>query len=185
MRHARFATASIAAMLAVSSFTADASPAKGEAKAAELPIPQSIRVEHESIYSALVRATHAPGKVGPAARHLAAVLHPHFVREEEIALPPLGLLGPLAAGDPLPDATLSAALAMSDSLKSELPRMREEHKKIGAAVEALRQAARADRAWKYERLAEQLALHARMEEEVLYPAAVLVGDLIRQRLQSR
>ena len=61
-------------------------------------IPQSIRLEHGAIHSVLVEATKATGAVGAAARALAHVLHPHFVREEEIALPPLGLLGPLSRG---------------------------------------------------------------------------------------
>jgi iron-sulfur cluster repair protein YtfE (RIC family) len=74
---------------------------------------------------------------------------------------------------------------MTDSLKSELPRMLEEHKKIRVAVDKLRVAARAEQSTKYEQLAEQLALHAQTEEEVLYPAGMLVGDIIRARLQSK
>ena len=112
------------------------------------------------------------------------MLHPHFVREEQIALPPLGLLVSLAAGDPLAESIASEALAMTDALRSELPRMLEEHTKIRAAVEKLRLAARAEQATKYEQLADQLALHAQTEEEVFYPAAVLVGDVIRARRQS-
>ncbi len=46
---------------------------------------------------------------------------------------------------------------------------------------AARLAARAGRSARYEHLAEQLALHARTEEEVLYPVAVLVGDTLRAR----
>jgi hypothetical protein len=46
-------------------------------------------------------------------------------------------------------------------------------------------AVRAEQATKYEQLAEQLALHAQTEEEVLFPAAVLVGDIIRARRQSK
>lgn len=38
---------------------------------------------------------------------------------------------------------------------------------------------------KYERLAEDLALHAQTEEEVLYPTAILVGDIVRARLQQQ
>jgi hypothetical protein len=34
-------------------------------------------------------------------------------------------------------------------------------------------------------LAEKLALHARGEEEVYYPAAILVGELVRRRLGDR
>jgi len=146
-----------------------------------IQIPDSIRTEHNAIHSVLMEATQAPGQVGVAARELAKVLHPHFEREEQIALPPLGLLAPLAAGDKVSQETLSAILAMTDSLRAELPRMMEEHKSIRAAVEKLRIAARAAQLTKYEQLAEELALHAQTEEEVLYPSAVLVGDVIRMR----
>jgi hypothetical protein len=151
----------------------------------KIQIPKSVQAEHEAIHSALVEATKATGRVGSAAKALAQVLHPHFVREEQIALPPLGLLVPLTTGEHMPETVLSEALAMSDTLKSELPRMLEEHKNIRAAVDKLRLAARAEQATKYEQLAEQLALHAQTEEDVFYPAAVLTGDIIRARLQSK
>jgi hypothetical protein len=151
----------------------------------DVPIPASIRAEHVAIQAALVEATRAPGRVGAAAHALAAVLHPHFEREEQIALPPLGLLAPLAAGAPVAGAVLAEALAMSDSLRAELPRMLEEHTAIRAAVGALRAAARAEGASGQQELADQLALHALTEEEVLYPAAVLIGDLIRARRRGR
>ena len=78
-------------------------------------------------------------------------------------------------------ADVSAVLAMTDSLRRELPRMLEEHARIRAAVDALRLAASTEQNPKVRQLADQLALHAQTEEEVLYPAAVLVGDLIRAR----
>lgn len=162
-------------------FTIAALVATGTAAASPIEIPKSLQIEHEAIHSALVEATKAPGSVGLAAKELAQVLHPHFVREEQIALPPLGLIEPLAAGGRLPEAVVTEALAMTDALKSELPRMLEEHKTIRAAVEKLLLAARAEKAAKAEQLAEDLALHARTEEEVLYPAALLVGDLLRAR----
>ncbi len=71
-------------------------------------------------------------------------------------------------------------LPMTDSLRAELPRMLEEHKTIRAATERLGEGARAEKNSKLARLAEQLMLHARSEEEVFYPA-VLVGDLVRAR----
>jgi hypothetical protein len=148
---------------------------------AALVIPGSIKTEHEAIHAALVEATKASGPVGVAARELAEVLHPHFVREEEIALPPLGLLQPLAAGATIPEAAMSQALTMSDTLRKELPRMLEEHKKIRAAVEKLARVADAEKAPAQKHLAEELGLHAQSEEELFYPAAVLVGDLIRAR----
>lgn len=117
-------------------------------------------------HSALVEATQAPGQVGLAAKELAQ---------------PLGLLAALASGDKLSEELQSAASTMTNALRAELPRMIEEHKPIRAAVEKLRSVARAEGLLKYEQLAEQLALHAQTEEEVLYPAAVLAGDVIRMR----
>lgn len=153
--------------------------AQSTAKAA---IPESLRVEHEEIHSALEEATRAPGRVGAAAKDLARVLDPHFERENQIALPPLGLLAPLARGERPAETT--EVLAMTDALKKELPRMLEEHKQIRAGVEKLLAASRAEKTPEFERLAEELAAHAQTEEEVLYPAAILVGEVIRGRRQG-
>ena len=62
----------------------------------EFPIPEPLKVEHAELHAELVEATKAGGLVGEAAREVAKRLHPHFVREEEFALPPLGLLASLA-----------------------------------------------------------------------------------------
>ena len=150
-----------------------------------IEIPESIQREHEAIHSALIAATRAPGAVGTAAQALADVLHPHFVREEEIALPPLALLKPLSAGETLPEGTTTMVSEMTHALRAELPRMLEEHARIRTAVAALRSAAEAAGADAEVELADELALHARTEEEVLYPAALLVGDLLRARRQPR
>jgi hypothetical protein len=144
---------------------------------ASIAIPASIRAEHQEIHEELLAATKAPGAVGAAARELAAVLDPHFVREEQIALPPLGLLGPLSRGERT--AEMRAVLPMSDSLRAELPRMLQEHVAIHAATVKLGEAARAAGNTAVAHLAEKLALHAKSEEEVFYPAAILVGDLVR------
>jgi hypothetical protein len=153
------------------------------AQKSAISIPQSLQNEHDEIHEALVAATRVPGRVGAAAKKLAAVLDPHFQRENQIALPPLGLLAPLAAGDT--PAGLQEALAMSDALRKELPRMLEEHKRIRAATEELRAAAREEKASVHEQFAETLASHARTEEEILYPAAILVGDVIRARMTKK
>jgi hypothetical protein len=183
MRSLLLAAGIAALMLAVGARHSDlaARPGAPEDKmqTVTIPIPASIEAEHRAIHAALEAATKAPGRVGETARELARVLHPHFVREEQIALPPLGLLAPLAAGERPPEA--AAALAMTDSLRRELPGMLAEHGHIRAAVGALRAAAEAERNAPAAELAEQLALHAQTEEEVLYPAAILVGDLIRAR----
>lgn len=153
---------------------------EGRMHATQPRIPESIRAEHAEIHAELVAATKAPGTVGEAARALAAVLHPHFEREEQIALPPLSLLAPLARGES--SADMREVLPLTDSLRAELPRMLQEHVAIHAATERMGEAARAAGNSAVAQLAEKLALHARSEEEVFYPAAVLVGDLVRARV---
>jgi hypothetical protein len=142
-------------------------------------IPASIREEHQEIHDELAGATKLAGRTGVAARALAALLQPHFEREEQIALPPLSLLGPLASGGRV--ATPAWLLPMTDSLRRELPRMLREHVAIRAATQRLATAAQSEGQTSVVRFTEKLAMHARSEEEVLYPAAVVVGDLVRAR----
>lgn len=145
-------------------------------------IPRSLREEHAALHARLVAATKAPGEVGESARAVAAVLDPHFAREEQIALPPLGLLPTLLEGGATP--SMSAVLPLTDSLSAELPAMLAEHKAIGVAVERLARVAKRAGSREAARLAEDIRLHALTEEEVMYPAAVLVGELARARLRS-
>jgi hypothetical protein len=59
--------------------------------------------------------------------------------------------------------------------------MLSEHKAIRAATVRLGEVAKAAGDATVERLAETLKVHAQSEEEVFYPAALLVGDVVRAR----
>jgi hypothetical protein len=144
----------------------------------EIPLP--LRQEHEQLHAELRRLTQAEGDVGEAARHLARLMHPHFVKEDEIALPPLGLLQQLAAGRF--DPGMASVLRLTDRLRAELPQMLDEHRTIVAALERLEDAAR--RASRDDVIAfvQALKLHAATEEQVMYPAAILIGEFVRQQL---
>ena len=146
-------------------------------------IPTPLQQEHEALHDELRRATQAGGEVGEAAKTLARLMHPHFVKEDEIALPPLGLLAALSRGEQ--PAQMAEVLTLTERLEADLPAMLEEHQAIVAALQRLREAA--ERAGRKDivAFAEQLVQHARTEEEVMYPAAVLVGQVVRQRLALR
>jgi hypothetical protein len=143
-------------------------------------IPEPLKAEHAELHAELVDATQAGGRVGEAAKEVAKRLHPHFVLEEECALPPLGLLASLAKGAVDPD--MAEALALTDRLETELPGMLAEHKEIVAALGELVAAAKVEKKPKHARFAEKLMLHAQTEEEVLYPTAVLIGRYLRLKL---
>lgn len=146
----------------------------------DLTIPQPLKAEHDQLHQELVRATAAAGRTGEAAREVARLLHPHFVKEEEFALPPLGLLAPLARGEALPAGTAEAAIAMAARLRAELPRMLAEHGQIVGALDALSNAAEAEGHGAVTRFAAALKQHALTEEELLYPATLLLGEHLRR-----
>jgi hypothetical protein len=74
---------------------------------------------------------------------------------------------------------------MTDALAAELPQMLREHGDIRAATDHLLEVAREEGSQDVVRLAEQLKLHARAEEDVFYPAAILVGELVRLRASAQ
>jgi iron-sulfur cluster repair protein YtfE (RIC family) len=135
-------------------------------------IPEPLTLEHQSLHRDLRTALEAGGAVAEAARAVVEVLHPHFVREEQIAMPPLALLGPLSRGE------------FTAAMRAELPRMLEEHASIKAALLRMKSAAEAAGRPDIAAFADSVVLHARTEEEVLYPASLLVGDWVRQRAAS-
>lgn len=146
----------------------------------QLTIPASLRHEHSALHGELRRATQAPGEVGEAARVVARLMHPHFLKEDEIALPPLGLLAALARGEQVAD--MEQVLRLTERLEAELPAMLDEHRQIVGALQRLRQSAEAAGRADITGFANRLMQHARTEEEVIYPAAVLVGRHVRLRL---
>jgi hypothetical protein len=143
-------------------------------------IPKPLKAEHDELHDELRRATKAGGRTGEAANAVAKLMHPHFVKEEEYALPPLGLLTVLAQGRFEPG--MAEVLVMTDKLKAELPAMLGEHQQIVAALAKLVEAAKAENKSDVVRFAEKLMLHAQTEEQVSYPTAILIGEFIKLKL---
>lgn len=146
-----------------------------------LAVPHPLKAEHEELHEVLRRGTNESGELGAAARAVAELMHPHFVKEEEYALPPLGLLAELARGSVTPE--MRSVLALTDKLKADLGQMLVEHESIVAALEKLSAAAEAAGRREYVEFAEGLKLHAQTEEEITYPMAVLVGEYVRLKLR--
>ncbi len=142
-----------------------------------LTSPPSLKHEHEELHAELVAATKAGGKIGAAAQAVARALHPHFVKEEEYALPPLGLLVMLADGKLPPDS--ASIIAMTERLRKDLGHMLHEHKAIVIELHKLMEAAKSENKPEYVHFAEKLRLHAQTEEEVLYPTAILIGEYLK------
>ena len=146
-------------------------------------IPNPMKIEHDGLHADLVKATQAGGQTAEAAKAVAKVLHNHFVKEEEYALPPLGLLTALSEGKFEPG--MAEVLKMTDKLEVELPTMLSEHKDIVAALEKLIESARAENKPDIVHFAEKLMLHAQTEEQVSYPTSLLIGQYVKSKLAAR
>jgi hypothetical protein len=84
----------------------------------EFKISASLQLEHEKLLAELAKAVMVHGRLGEAAKNVAKVLDTHFRKEEEYALPPLGLLSVLAGGKARSD--MQEVLPMTDRLKAPL-----------------------------------------------------------------
>ena len=149
----------------------------------KLEIPKPMKIEHDELHADLVKATKAGGQTGEAAKAVAKVLHNHFVKEEEYALPPLGLLTALSEGNFEPEMT--EVLKMTDKLEAELPTMLSEHKDIVGTLEKLIEAAKAENKSDIVHFAEKLMLHAQTEEQVSYPTSLLIGRYVKAKIAGR
>jgi hypothetical protein len=141
-----------------------------------------MKIEHDELHADLVKATKAGGQTGDAAKAVAKVLHNHFLKEEEYALPPLGLLVALSEGKF--ETSMAEVLKMTDKLEAELPTMLSEHKDIVAALKKLTEAARAESKPDIVHFAEKLMLHAQTEELVSYPTSLLIGRYVKSKLSA-
>lgn len=148
----------------------------------DFTIPHTMEIEHEELQKELRKGTGAGGETGEAAKKVAKILNPHFVKEEDFALPPLGLLPLLSKGRVTSD--MKDILLMTDKLKTELKEMLKEHKQILSALKKLVAAAKKERKLEYLRFADRLTLHAQAEEELCYPAAILVGEYVKLKLKK-
>lgn len=146
----------------------------------KLTAPQTLEIEHQEIRDELDNLRKAGGRIGESARAVMKVLNPHMEREDEFVVPALALLRPLAAGLIVPE--MAPVIAKSERLRTELSRMVAEHGQIVAALRDLMRAAAEEQLPGPARFAQRLIVHAQAEEELLYPAAILVGEFLKAKL---
>jgi hypothetical protein len=138
-----------------------------------------IVTEHEHLHHQLDAAIASGDATGERAREVAAILQSHFEQEEAFAMPPLGLLDPLARNEPLDDATVKEAIKMAERLRDEYANMLHEHEVLTAALHRLASAAREENKPDHAAFAEALIMHAQHEEQVLYPATLVIGEYLK------
>jgi len=145
--------------------------------------PRSIRQEHGEILQFVTRLAREGGPTADAAQRLARLLETHMHKEEAFAAPPLALLPRIARDNIVP--AMAETLVHADWLRENLDTMLAEHRMIAAALEELLKLAGPSPQPGLVTFAETVLNHARLEEEVLYPAAIVAGEYLKMRLGKK
>jgi hypothetical protein len=140
-------------------------------------VPSSIMEEHESLLDRAYQFTRLPDSAGIAALKLYEMMMHHFKEEEDFAFPPLGILPMLASGV-VPEEG-EKIIRLTKRLQTQMPVMLAEHQMAGVYLDELKQAADEEYLPEIIEFESDLHRHAALEEEVLFPAAILIGKYLK------
>lgn len=139
--------------------------------------PKSIKNGHENLCYDLQEIIALGGRIGEKAKTLEGDMYPHFEKEEKYALPPLGLL--LALSEGKWEIDTNAAIEMADMLQLKLFELKQEHDNILKALQDFRTIAHEENIPIAKQFVKDLMLHIEVEDQVLYPATLLIGNYLR------
>ncbi|HEX6170187.1 MAG TPA: hemerythrin domain-containing protein [Chitinophagaceae bacterium] len=146
-------------------------------------VPSSIKKEHENLLDQIHRITLFRDSAGLVAIKLNDLMQHHFKEEEDFALPPLGLLSLLASGK-IPEQS-NEIILLTDKLPSQLTHLGVEHQLIKAFMDELRQADTNGSHPEIIEFEKELHKHANTEEEVFFPAAILIGEYLKLKVTRK
>lgn len=141
--------------------------------------PEALLHGHVNLFNDIENIVSLGGDVGKNAQLLAEISGPHFKKEEEYALPPLSLLSTLSEGNWIMEP--HAAIEMAERLQAKLSEMKEDHGVIRKMLENLKTLAQTENNQKIKQFVDDLKLHIDVEEQVLYPATIFIGEYLKNK----
>jgi hemerythrin-like domain-containing protein len=149
-----------------------------------LSAPPSMEHEHDEIWRLLIEVQHLSGKTGSIAEKLSKDLKDHIDKEESLALPLLGILRDIADRK-LTSGVAKRASLLGSKLEKEYSGMLHGHKELYKILERLKKVGAEEGHLTAIRFAEALETHSKQEEEVLYPAAIVAGQMALKQARSK
>ena len=147
-----------------------------------LKVPPSLLQEHNELMAMLQQAIASGGKTGQAAQEVAKLMLPHFKEQLDFVYPPLGLLPILTTGDVTPE--MKAALPMIQKTSEIYSQLLDIHAAIIVQANNLVAAAHEENKPVVYEFVDRFKIYARRGEEVIYPAAILLGEFIKLKMGS-
>lgn len=140
-------------------------------------VPASILKEHKNLLDQVQSFILFQDSTGQVAKKLLELMQHHFQEEENYVLPPLGLLPTLANGE-LPVKSQEIIL-LTEKFKSQFDHTSAEHQLIKAFVYEMVSAAKTEGHSEVLEFEKEIGKHAAMEDEVLFPTALLIGKYLK------
>ena len=146
-------------------------------------VPSSLKKTHSELLQQLHQFTLIKDSSVKVALKLEELMLHHFLEEEDYILPTLGLLPSLAKGQ-LPESP-TEIIMLSEKAKSQMDHMSAEHQLIKAYIEELKQASKEENQPAIIAFEKEVSKHAISEEEVYFPAAIMVGEYLKLKSELK
>lgn len=142
-------------------------------------VPSVILQDHRSFLKKLEKATVYQDSTGVAARKLYEVMEYHFREEEEYVFPPLGILPGISRGQ-MPDNS-EEIFRLTEKFRKNEAVMLAEHQVISHYLQKMIRAAEIEGHQEFADFHTELEKHAALEEQILFPTVLMIGDYLKQR----
>lgn len=143
----------------------------------QLKTPKSLKDDHQVLLSELNNIAQPKTELGENAKIVASAFQSHVYREEKTVLPHLSLLMTIAEGKW--NIETKEALLENNILQKEFQDLKIEHKKILEAAQEMIKTAKREKNKEGKKIAEAIILHIQVEEEVSYPAIMMINKYLK------
>ena len=148
----------------------------------KLITPESLRVSHDEARAEFLRATTQGGRIAVAATRLSQICLPHFLREEKFVFPILGLLPELTRDSVRSE--MAELLPLISNIDAKHDVLDNQHQSIHSAIGALLEASHREKNREFAEFAHKMLIHEKVEDEVIYPAVVVIGNYLREKFSN-
>ena len=119
------------------------------------------------------------GRIAKAAKRVAELCLPHFEHEEKTVFPVLALLPYLEQGNLRPE--MLDVMPLIFNFRAKHDAINDHHQLIVSAIEELLKAAHKEKNREFAEFAYNMRVHEKVEDEVIYPAVVLIGKYLQEK----
>lgn len=148
----------------------------------KLIVPHALLLDHDAVRTGFVRAMMAGGPIARAAERVAHLCLPHFEYEEKSVFPVLALLPHMAFGNLRPE--MMDAMPLISDFTTRYEALASDHQSILDSIVEMLHTAHKVESREFARFAYNLRVHEWIEDEVIYPAVILIGRHLRERFDN-